>query len=45
MPGANKGFSSMLASEHIFINISLISCSPSWTNTTEFWNMPSAFYL
>ncbi len=28
MPAANKGFSAMLASEHILIDISLISCSP-----------------
>jgi hypothetical protein len=41
----NKGFSAMLASEHILIDISLISCSPSFTNITKLWNIPSAFYL
>ena len=44
-PAANKGLSAMLASEHILIDISLISCSPSCTNITELWNIPSAFYL
>ena len=44
-PAANKGFSAMLASEYILIDISLISCSPSFTNITELWNIPSAFYL
>ena len=42
---ANKGLSAMLASEHILVDISLISCSPSCTNITELWNIPSAFYL
>src|SRR4029079_11547416 len=41
----NKGFSAMLASEYILIDISLISYSPSFTNITELWNIPSAFYL
>ena len=41
----NKGFSAMLASEHIRIDISLIGCSPNFTNITELWNIPSAFYL
>ena len=41
----NKGFSAMLASEYVLIDISLISCSPSFTNITELWNIPSAFYL
>jgi len=35
----------MLASEHILIDISLISYNPSFTNITELWNIPSAFYL
>ena len=35
----------MLAAEYILIDISLLSCSPNWTNITELWNMPSAFYL
>jgi len=35
----------MLAAEYILIDISLISCSPSCTNITELWNIPSAFYL
>ena len=35
----------MLASEYILIDISLISCSPNFTNITELWNIPSAFYL
>ncbi len=42
---ANKGFSAMLAAEYILIDISLISYSPSITNITELWNIPSAFYL
>jgi len=42
---ANKGFSAMLASEHILIDITLISCNPNFTNITELWNIPSAFYL
>jgi len=41
----NKGLSAMLASEHILIDISLISYSPSLTNITGLWNIPSAFYL
>ena len=41
----NKGFSAMLASQHILIDISLISCSPSFTNITGLGNIPSAFYL
>jgi hypothetical protein len=35
----------MLAAEYILIDISLISYSPSFTNITELWNIPSAFYL
>ena len=35
----------MLATEYILIDISLISYSPSFTNLTELWNIPSAFYL
>jgi len=35
----------MLASEYILIDISLISYSPSSTNITGLWNIPSAFYL
>ena len=35
----------MLASEHILIDITLISCSPIFTNITQLWNIPSAFYL
>lgn len=31
----NNGFSAMLASEYILIEISLISCSPIFTNITE----------
>ena len=42
---ANKGFSAMLAAEYVLIDISLISYSPSFTNITELWNIPSAFYL
>lgn len=40
----NKEFSAMLAAAYILIEISLISCSPRWTNTTELWNITSAFY-
>ena len=39
------GFSAMLASEYILIDISLISFSPSGTNKTELWHITSAFYL
>jgi len=42
---ANKGLSATLAAEHILIDISLISCSSTFTNITELWNIPSAFYL
>jgi len=35
----------MLATEYILIDTSLISYSPSFTNITEPWNIPSAFYL
>ena len=35
----------MLAAEHILIEITLINYSPSFTNITELWNIPSAFYL
>jgi hypothetical protein len=35
----------MLPEEQILIDISLISCSPGWTNITELWNIISAFYL
>jgi len=31
----------MLASEHILIDISLISCSSNCTNITELWNLPA----
>ena len=31
----------MLAAEHILIDITLISCSPSFTNITELWNLPA----
>jgi len=31
----------MLASEHILIDISPISCSRSFTNITQLWNLPA----
>ena len=41
MPAANKGFSAMLAEEYKLIDISLIGCSPGWTNKAELQNITS----
>jgi len=36
------GFSAMLAEEYILIDISLISCSPGWTNKSQQKNLTSS---